>query len=137
MRISFFVEAVENGFYILGTEADAEVNYPCMLPTVYFGPKLLPLGTKVNITTGGLTEADIDQDMGNYWGYPECCIEHFATRKGPMSEDQRAASQGTGFVPCPSCTQLVLKGKPLQELILPSRQAKKPFRYPAQRRNLV
>lgn len=137
MRIEFFVAAIDNDLYVLEVEADIEGNCPCTIPTLHFGPKLLPLGTNVSITVGGLTEADLDRDMGRYWGYPECCIDHFSALEGPMSDDQRAASQRTGFVPCPDCTRLVLAGKPLHELILPSRQAKKPFRYPAQPRKSV
>jgi hypothetical protein len=133
MTLDFIVEAIENDLYVLGSEHDPEGCYPCVLPTVYLSPRLLPLGTKVCVTIDGLTEADLNRDTGRFWGYPECCIEHFEMREGPMSEDQKTAGQGTGFVPCPTCTRLVLAGKPLHELILSTRQAPKPF--PTDRRH--
>lgn len=122
----FVVRAVENGLYLLqGTGVDSTFS----IPADQFGSKLAPVGTTVRITFG-VTDPDVIRHNGEFYGYPPCCIEHCATRLGRPSPEQREAAQGTGFIPCPACTQLVLAGKPLHELLLPSRKASFPFKYP-------
>ena len=82
-------------------------------------------------------DVEVLRSNGRYCGYPECCIEDCIARTGRATTDQRRASQGTGFMPCPACAQLVLAGKPLHELLLPSRRNPRPFRYPLRRRQPV
>lgn len=130
MRLDLIVEAITDGYYVLGAASDVEGNYPCTVPTVHLGPKLVPIGTQVTLYFATPVDPEVIRSNGRHYGYPECCIEDFATRLERGSAEQRAAAQKTGFMPCPACTKLVLAGKPLHELILPSRQAKKPFRYP-------
>lgn len=67
---------------------------------------------------------------GYYYGYPECCIEAFQTfcKFKDLSPERQQASQH-GFVPCQTCAERVLKGEvKLHELILPTRQAPRPFK---------
>jgi hypothetical protein len=66
---------------------------------------------------------------GDYFGYPRCCtkefIETFYKKKTP---EQRKAGKGTGFIPCVKHTEEILAGKiRLEDLILPTRQAPRPF----------
>lgn len=60
-------------------------------------------------------------EQGLYYGYPDCCIMDFCKRASKVNEPTEAqgkASLGTGFIPCPSCTELVNAGQlTLQDLI--------------------
>jgi hypothetical protein len=53
------------------------------------------------------------KEAGQYYGYPECCIEWFITRAltfpgmPPLTPAQAAAHGGRGFVPCPECAEKV------------------------------
>jgi hypothetical protein len=55
------------------------------------------------------------EEKGIYFGYPRCCIAYFINRHNNKSEliakRQHIPENGTGFVPCKSCTQRVLSGE--------------------------
>ena len=70
---------------------------------------------------------------GHFYGYPQCCIDAFQEklRKNHKFKDlpltQRQAT-AHGFVPCEYHAEQILSGKlQIQDLILPTRQCKKPF----------
>lgn len=51
-------------------------------------------------------------NAGKYFGYPECCTEAFigmVSRDESPTEPQCQAGQHTGFIPCPTCTDKILK----------------------------
>jgi hypothetical protein len=131
MMRELVIRDVVDGLYIL-TPPGTNAGPPCTVPTAYFGESLMPVGTLARITFATLPDPEIIRANGRYCGYPECCIENCVTRPGRLSNEQREASQGTGFAPCPACARLVLAGKPLHELLLPTRRAK-PFTYPRAR----
>lgn len=76
------------------------------------------------------------QKHGMYFGYPQCCIDAFASavHSGGMlpsyrtrSKEQIDAAQH-GFIPClQHARQILAKEITLAELILPSRQHPTPF----------
>lgn len=71
--------------------------------------------------------------LGNYFGYPDCCIEDFCKRPdaSTITEVQRAVHNGNGFIPCPSCAHKVLTGvTTIKKLIDPEkRKAARPYPY--------
>lgn len=52
--------------------------------------------------------------LGNSFGYPKCCIEHFCATEftAQLEYYQGSVFDGSGFVPCPECNE-----KPWMELI--------------------
>lgn len=49
---------------------------------------------------------DTFEEYGEYFGYPECCIQAFMTMNHMHSEDwRRYPLHGTGFVCCPTCAE--------------------------------
>ena len=66
-------------------------------------------------------------NLGNYFGYPECCIASFvktvSTVTGPWA--------GSGFVPCPVCAQFITSNENFIEFvkqrITPHRSCPQPF----------
>jgi len=53
---------------------------------------------------------------GIYYGYPQCCIDWFVQNIevpfpdiAELNEKQEAVHNGTGFIPCPACAELVTK----------------------------
>lgn len=58
-----------------------------------------------------MTPADIELHqifMGVYFGYPDCCIEWFVTRKGSyLTPKQHRAHLFRGFIPCPGCAEKI------------------------------
>lgn len=66
--------------------------------------------------------------LGKHFGYPACCIATFHSMTGAMGNPLGAkASQGTGFIPCPTCAQKVLDGQIWLEDLITERQHSKPF----------
>ncbi len=47
--------------------------------------------------------------FGVYYGYPECCIEYFCTRKTYfLTLQQAVVLTGKGFVPCNKCAAKII-----------------------------
>lgn len=71
--------------------------------------------------------------LGNYFGYPECCIEDFCKRPdaSTITEVQRAVHNGNGFIPCPSCAHKIITGvTTIQKLIdTEKRESDRPYPY--------
>jgi len=65
--------------------------------------------------------------LGQYFGYPNCCIIDFCERGYTMTEEQEAVHSGTGFVPCPNCAGKILRGEATLEGLLLDRQCPMPF----------
>ena len=42
-------------------------------------------------------------DFGQYYGFPQCCIDDFGTRFRAPEEKRKLC--GTGFIPCLKCNQ--------------------------------
>lgn len=70
---------------------------------------------------------------GFYYGYPVCCIREFQTmlRENKVLKEislERQTATKYGLVPCQTCAERITKGEvQIQDLILPTRQCKKPF----------
>ncbi len=70
------------------------------------------------------------RSMGEYYGYPTCCIEEFLQKNKVIdrSVEQERVS-GSGFVPCHAHAVAILERKiKIEDLILSSRKHPKPFR---------
>jgi hypothetical protein len=68
---------------------------------------------------------------GNYYGYPQCCIDSFTNLFDPKtrSEEQEKVHWDSGFIPCREHALEILAGKTtLEALILPTRQHPRPFK---------
>lgn len=67
--------------------------------------------------------------MGNYYGYPECCIYEFIQRyekKEKPSYLQTSVSEYKGFIPCIHHTnEIIAKKVTLEGVLLPTRVAPK------------
>lgn len=57
--------------------------------------------------------------LGEYFGYPKCCIDSFCDESKERTAYQKAVkSLGYGFVPCEDCARLVVEGRvEVQDLI--------------------
>jgi hypothetical protein len=70
---------------------------------------------------------------GLYFGYPDCCIADFCARVsgGPETwapnDSQGLAGNGTGFVPCQACADLVNSGQKTLADLISHRMANHPF----------
>lgn len=75
--------------------------------------------------------------LGEYYGYPKCCINHFVDNilngKKSILEYQKIyaknyeVSKHTGFIPCTRHTNLILKNKMSLEDLIRNRKCKKKF----------
>ena len=72
--------------------------------------------------------------IGNYLGYPVCCVKHFCQciERGlnPPSTVKHGSWCGTGFVPCPRHARMIrIFGLPIfvRRFISPKRKIKTPF----------
>lgn len=76
---------------------------------------------------------DLDEyyrKVGEYLGYPKCCIEAFIEKSGihPEFEKIRAdVSKGSGFLPCLKHAKMINSGKITLEALIHNRKAKEPF----------
>lgn len=90
--------------------------------------------------TSKLYSLDTLQDkkrLGEYYGYPKCCINHFVDNilngKKSILEYQKIyvknyeTSKHTGFIPCTRHTNLILKNKMRLEDLIRNRKCKKKF----------
>lgn len=71
------------------------------------------------------------QTKGEYFGYPQCCIDEFG--RNPLNqrlEEQNVASNGTGFIPCKMHAIMILRGKIQLKDLITNRQC--PFKFPKQ-----
>lgn len=47
--------------------------------------------------------------LGVYYGYPECCIQYFCTRKHTLlTLSQHIVNTACGFVPCVECSYKII-----------------------------
>jgi hypothetical protein len=67
-----------------------------------------------------------EQDYGGWFGYPQCCIDHFTSGK-EITPDQYKAANYHGFVPCPEHTKQILDGEITLESLIKNRKCKTPF----------
>lgn len=70
--------------------------------------------------------SEIWKEKGKYYGYPECCIEHFC-KNTQSTDEQKRVSKGYGFIPCPSCTEKIIKGDIKLENLIKNRKCEHPF----------
>jgi hypothetical protein len=66
---------------------------------------------------------------GEYFGYPQCCIDAFCTfeqLKDPEERQFRAAKH-SGFIPCLSCAEKVLSGEVKLSNLIQSRYCETQF----------
>lgn len=52
---------------------------------------------------------------GNYFGYPDCCIDSFLNKKA--NPNQMILNMNTGFTPCIECSKKVVRPMDLEKLI--------------------
>lgn len=55
----------------------------------------------------GRPEDELRQ-IGEYYGYPECCVSHFVKMVGNPSWNNYVYgswAEGTGYIPCPECLE--------------------------------
>lgn len=71
--------------------------------------------------------------IGQYFGYPDCCINDFATRAeaGGFAKDanphQLLVTDGHGFIPCPRCADKILRGETTIDRLIIGRMCKTPY----------
>lgn len=75
--------------------------------TIYTG-RLFLAGLKIN----SMTLEDYYHKVGEWLGYPNCCIDAFieraiADREIPLTAQQKAVHGSRGFIPCPVCAETV------------------------------
>ena len=66
------------------------------------------------------------EERGKYFGYPQCCIDQFCASL-ERTDEQRDASQGTGFVPCTKHSKMILTGHIRIKDLITGRQHNQPF----------
>jgi len=44
------------------------------------------------------------QSRGEFFGFPQCCIDDFLSRERAPNESRKFC--GTGYIPCPKCNEL-------------------------------
>ena len=68
------------------------------------------------------------EEIGRYYGFPECCIESFMQTMGALGNPLGAeAGNGTGFIPCPKHAQQVIDGDIKLEDLINNRECETPF----------
>lgn len=72
---------------------------------------------------------DYVQTAGEYFGYPQCCIDDFKSRDTALTitPEQRKVHNFVGFIPCPACTERILKGEITQAELITNRKCLTPF----------
>ena len=53
-------------------------------------------------------------NLGDYYGYPKCCQDFFFQKRMSeknltLTQNQRHASNGKGFIPCPTCADYLVE----------------------------
>lgn len=75
------------------------------------------------------------QILGQYFGYPQCCIDAFAKqmseRKGWKDREPEVLKvigpYNHGFVPCVDCARKILQGQATFESLIANRECSTPF----------
>ena len=67
-----------------------------------------------------------NQDYGEWFGYPPCCIHYFDSGE-TITEDQYKAANYTGFVPCPEHAHKILTGETRLSDLIKGRKCQVPF----------
>lgn len=80
----------------------------------------------------GVTDAQYWQAAGEYFGYPQCCIDEFivsaSKRLGPSGD--RGLATDYGFVPCEKHSRELLSGMVTYDELINDRLAPLPFKSP-------
>lgn len=67
------------------------------------------------------------QEQGEFYGYPQCCINQFIAGKQQRNFD---VAKHTGFVPCDRHARMIRKGeKKLEDIIKKTRKCEVEFPY--------
>ena len=66
------------------------------------------------------------KSLGNYYGYPECCIKDFKKIQRP-NKLQIKISNKSGFIPCMMCCQLIINDEIKIKHLIQNRKCKIPF----------
>ena len=67
-----------------------------------------------------------DRKVGEWFGYPKCCIDYFVSGK-KISELQYSVANYHGFVPCPEHTEQINNGTLKLNDLIKNRTCKQPF----------
>lgn len=69
------------------------------------------------------------QECGEYFGYPQCCIDDFKARLTALtiSPEQEAVHFSVGFIPCQKHALQILAGEITQASLITNRQCDLPF----------
>ena len=72
-------------------------------------------------------------ELGRYFGYPECCIDYFNTRgkliknKQTCNDITSSVSCNKGFIPCINCATQIVDGKIKLEDLITNRECETAF----------
>lgn len=72
---------------------------------------------------GQLKGVDLTKKIGEFYGYPSCCIEHFVAQ----GEKFQGPWTGTGFLPCAKHAAYLLKSRAPIDSIFRGRKASTKF----------
>lgn len=67
------------------------------------------------------------RDLGEYFGYPKCCIDEFENKLHRASKLQRKISKSQGFIPCISCCKLIMEDKIKIDKLIINRECELPY----------
>jgi len=68
------------------------------------------------------------RDIGEYYGYPKCCIDAFEKNKYKRpSKLQSKISKFQGFIPCISCCKLIMEDKIKIYNLIQNRECELPY----------
>ena len=68
------------------------------------------------------------RDIGEYYGYPKCCIDAFEKNKLKRpSKLQSKISKSQGFIPCISCCKLIMEDKIKIYNLIQNRECELPY----------
>lgn len=80
-----------------------------------------------------LGNKDYWQKAGEYFGYPQCCIDDFIrrceTEKYSITKEQEFVNSGHGFVPCHNCACKLIEDKKATASLIVNRIHPEPFPY--------
>ena len=65
---------------------------------------------------------------GNYFGYPQCCIDEFIRTNSPRHKICLLAGAHTGFIPCYNHSCKILRNDVTLTELIKNRKCMKPFK---------
>lgn len=71
------------------------------------------------------------QDLGEYFGYPQCCIDHFIEEKDTSQQknSKKDIHKNYGFIPCDECCKRIRSGEIKIDDLIQNRQCEMDYPY--------